>query len=112
MTILAQTPERNQPPQDNLFPFAVDPALTTITVTLDHPDWPEGECIRLEVWWDGVPGGQFSASGGIVRDKAGNPTGGNQVLTWTCHKPRDVANGEAHIQVMQAFRTAILVEGF
>lgn len=112
MTILVSVPERNFPAQDNIFAFTVDPALTTITVTLDHPDWPEGECIKAEVWWNGIPGGQFSTGGGVVRDRDGNPTGGNTQMSWTCHKPREVANGEVHVQVMQNLRTAILVEWF
>ena len=112
MTVLASDPERNRPAQDNLFPFDVDATLTRLLLTLTHPDWPEGECIRLQVFWGAVPGGQFSSGGGLVRDKAGNPTGGTKVLTWETNKPRDVVEGVLHIEIMQALRTAYLVEGF
>jgi len=112
MAILASAPERNWPAQDNVFPFAVDPALTQFVITLEHPDWPEGDCIGLVIFWEGVPGGVFTSGGGPVLGKDGLPTGGTKVLTWTCNKPRDVANGEAHIQLLQGLRTAMLVEGF
>lgn len=112
MTILAQANERSWPVQDNAFAFSVDAAATRLQLTLEHPDWPEGECIRLKITWPTGDTGEFSSSGGLVTDKVGIPTGGTETLTWTCNKPADVTAGTVHVQTVQALRSAVLVEAF
>lgn len=112
MTILVDVSERNWPAQDNSFPFAVDAAATRLQLTLEHPDWPEGECVHIRITWPTGDTGEFRCSGGVVRDKAGNPTGGTTQLTWNCYKPVGVMEGDAHVQTMQALRSAVLVESF
>ena len=112
MAVLVDVGERNWPVQDNTFPFTVEAGATRLVLTLTHPDWPEGEVIRIFVTWPTGDTGQFSTGGGPVVDKAGNPTGGLAVLTWSCWKPPGVTTGTAHVEVMQALRSAVLVESF
>lgn len=112
MTVLIDVGERNWNAQDNTFPFTVDAVATRLKLTLTHPDWPEGDCVHIDVTWPNGHTGTFSSGGGVVRDKAGNPTGGTTILTWTCNKPPGVTSGTARVQTMQALRSAVLVEAF
>jgi hypothetical protein len=99
-------------PGSNSLPFSVDAAVTQITITLEHGDWPEGPCFSLMIDWGTVQTGLFSCGGGLVRDKAGNPTGGTMRVTWTCYKPAGITAGTVHLTVLQRINTAVLVEGF
>jgi hypothetical protein len=112
MAVLASLSSRTFTPQVREFAFGIDADLTQLVVTLTHPDWPEGECVRIDVLWPDGRTGTFSTNGGPVTDKAGNPTGGTRSLTWTCHKPAGVTSGEARIEVVQTLTSAMLVEGF
>ena len=112
MAVLAQLSERNFPAQDNTLDFTVDAAATLLRVSLEHPDWPEGECIGIRITWPTGDTGEFSSSGGPVTDKAGNPTGGTETLVWNCNKPAGVTSGTAHVRAIQALRSAALVEAF
>lgn len=112
MTVLVSQNSRNYNPQVETVPFGVDAAATELKLMLTHPDWPEGECIRIDVSWPGGQTGQFSTGGGLVRDKQGNPIGGTAVLTWSCAKPAGATEGVANIEVVQQLTTAVLVESF
>lgn len=70
----------NQRPEVTL---AVNPGATIITITITRGDWPEGPCLEYDILWGGVPDGSTIIGGGVVRDKAGNPTGGTMQVTRT-----------------------------
>jgi hypothetical protein len=110
VTVLAQVSERNFPAQANDFPFSLPAGTERVTVTLDHPDWPDGECARIEVAWDGAPAIVMTLGGGPKVDVQGNTRAGNILCRWTVTVPSNVTGGVAHITVVQALRTAILVE--
>lgn len=112
MPVLVDLAERNWPAQDNDFPVVFEAGWTRIRLTLVHPDWPDGECIRMNVLWSSGDVGQFSSAGGIVRDKAGNPTGGTKTLIWDCPKPEGVTDATIRVSVLQGLRSAVLVEAF
>ena len=112
MAVLFTQPERNYPPQDNVGTFTVDAAVTRVRISLDHPEWPTGPCVRLRITWPNGDTGVFQSSGGAHLGKDHLPLGGNRILGWECSKPAGVTSGDAHIVVFQALRTAILVEGF
>jgi hypothetical protein len=99
-------------PGTNAFPFSVDATITQITITLEHGDWPEGDCFTLWIDWGSEQTGVFACGGGLVRDKTGTPTGGTTVVGWTCNKPPGITTGIAHLDVLQRLRTAVLIEGF
>jgi hypothetical protein len=112
MTVLVSVNERQISPQAQDLAFTAPIDATQIVVTLTHGDWPDGVCARAEIMWGGVSSGVFQTSGGVVRDKAGNPTGGTMVTTRTCAKPAGITDGVARVEVLQTLRTAILVEAF
>jgi hypothetical protein len=113
MTVLSSLSSRTFNPQTQDIPFTVAENATLIQVSFTHPDWPEtGPVLQLDVQWGGVPGGVFTTSGGIVRDKAGNPTGGTMVTSLTVSKPPGQTSGSVRAQVLQTFTSAILVESF
>lgn len=101
-----------QPGTDN-FPVSIAGDITQIQVALEHRDWPEGDCFAVDVTWsNGSNTGTFTCGGGVIRDKAGNPTGGTSVTTWTCNKPAGVTAGVVNFVAMQRISTALLIEGF
>lgn len=113
MALLLSLSERSFAPQTRNFSLSVDPQITEFRVTLQHPDWPEGECVRCNVDWDGdAPSGTVSLGGGVVRDKAGNPTGGTMTTVWSCRKPAGVSGGTCNLRIMQTLTSAVLIEGF
>lgn len=113
MTILLSLPASSFAPQTQDFVLSVAPEIQEFRVSLTHGDWPEGECIRCDVLWDGgAATGQVRLGGGVVRDKAGNPIGGTKTTTWSCYKPAGVTGGTRHLQIVQALNTAVLIEGF
>lgn len=113
MSILLSLSERGFTAGPRNFALSVDPGITEFHVTLVHPDWPEGECVRCNVDWDGdVPSGTVSLGGGTVRDKAGNPTGGTMTTKWVCRKPAGITGGTCNLRVMQTLTSAVLIEGF
>jgi hypothetical protein len=113
MTVLASLSSRQFAPQTRDIPFTIGPNVERLRLTLTRPDWPEGQCVRINVQWDdGSEPGVFETSGGVITDKAGNPTGGTRDLTWECGKPAGRAAGTARIEVLQTLTAAVLVEGF
>ena len=113
MTILAQLGSQSFAPQTRTIPFSVAADATRILVSFTHPDWPEGgPVLRANVQWGGVPGGVFTTGGGVIRDKAGNPTGGTAVTTLSVPKPPGQTSGVAEVIVLQTFTSAIMVESF
>lgn len=113
MALLLSLSEREFTPQTRNFALSIDPSITEFRVTLQHPDWPEGECVRCNVDWNGdISSGTVSLGGGVVRDKQGNPTGGTMTTVWTCRKPSGVIGGTCNLRVMQTLTSAVLIEGF
>jgi hypothetical protein len=111
LTVLASLTSRQFLPQTRDIPFTVGANLTRFVVTLTHPDWPEGECVRISVDFGNGFGGEWRLGGGVIRDKQGNPTGGTRDLVFTCNKPPDVTGGTVRVQVMQTLTSAVVVEG-
>jgi hypothetical protein len=62
------------------------------------------------VAWDGAPAIVMTLGGGPKVDVQGNPVAGNALTRWIVTVPPGVTSGVAHITVVQALRTAILVE--
>jgi len=113
MTIRAQLGSQTFSPQTRTLPFSVNAGATRMVVTFTHGDWPEGgPVLRCELLWDGVSAGVFQTSGGVVRDKAGNPTGGTISTTLQAAKPAGVTSGVVRAEVLQTFTSSILVESF
>lgn len=112
MAVLLNVGSQSYSAQSQTLGFTVAANATQITVTLTHPDWPEGECIRAELLWGGVSSGIFSTGGGLIRNKAGVPIGGTTVLTRTASKPPGLTSGQVRLQTVQALTSAILVESF
>lgn len=83
-----------------------------IVVTFTHPDWPTGEVLRLNFAWGNGDSGMLSTGGFVVRDKAGNATGGTTDLVWTLIKPSSVTTCDIVINNLQTLTTAIKIEVF
>jgi hypothetical protein len=113
MTILVSLASQSFAPQTRNIPFTVAADVTQLVVTFTHGDWPEGgPVLRCTLLWGGVPAGNFTTSGGVVRDKAGNPTGGTIQTTLSTSKPPGFTSGVVEAVVLQTFISAILVESF
>jgi hypothetical protein len=97
----------NQRPEATL---AVNPGATRITFTVTRGDWPEGPCLEYDILWSGVPDGATIVGGGVVRDKAGNPTGGTMQVTRTSNVRGGATEFTARVRFIQRLTGAILVE--
>jgi hypothetical protein len=113
VAVLASLGSQSFSPQTRTIPFTGDINATLIRVTFTHPDWPEvGPVLQCELLWGGVSAGLFQTSGGIIRDKAGNPTGGTAETTLQVAKPPGFTSGSVRAQVLQTFTSSIMVESF
>ena len=110
MTVLVDLASQPWAVQTATLNFSVEAGATRIRVTFTRGDWPEGRVMAAELLWGGVPAGLFTTSGGLVRDKQGNPTGGTMQTTYEAAKPPGVTSGTVRVQILQAFTSAILVE--
>jgi hypothetical protein len=113
VAVLVSLASQSFGPQTRDLSFTVDVNATLIRVTFTHGDWPSGgPILRIDLLWNGISAGQFQTSGGPVRDKNGNPTGGTVVTTLQTAKPTGITSGTARIEVLQTFTSAIVVESF
>ena len=112
MAVIANASSQSFAPQKRVIPFSVAANLTLVTLTLTHPEWPTGQVLALELFWGGVPAGQFRTSGGPRKNKDGSPRTAPYTTTFTTAKPPGLTSGEVHVTVLQTLTAAILVEGF
>jgi hypothetical protein len=113
VAVLATLGSQSFAPQTRTIPFSVAADTTRIRVSFTHSDWPEsGPVLQVDLQWDGIPMGRFTTGGGVIRDKAGNLTGGAIVTTIEVAKPPGLTSGVAEILVLQTFISAIMVESF
>lgn len=113
MTTLVSVASQSFGPQTRNLNFSVAANATRIQLTLTHPDWPQVPLlIHANLTWAGVDGGLFSCGGDLIRNKAGVPIGGTDVLTWSASKPPGLTSGTCNVQVLETLTTAILVESF
>jgi hypothetical protein len=114
MTVLANVSSRAWTPQ--MQNVSVTPAqlsgVSSITVTLPHPEWPSGACFTAEVFWDGVSGGKVTQGGGPRGQKGGGtlPSGDITSPTWNT-TVRPFTTCSVRIVLLQSLTSAILVEG-
>jgi hypothetical protein len=114
VAVLAQINERSWTPQTQ--DVSVNPAtlagLSTVDVTLTHPEWPNGPCFTAEVLWDGVSGGVFTSSGGPRGQKGGGtlPAATLTSTVWTT-RIRPFTTCTVRVTILQTLTSALLVEG-
>lgn len=90
-------------------PFALSNGETNIIITATHGDLPDGVCFIAELVVDGGSRGMYQSSGGVVRDKLGNPTGGT--IETIVVMPLDGAtSGVIRVANPQTITTALKIE--
>jgi len=110
MAILLNLPSTTYAVNTQKVAVNLSQSITQVEISLTHFDWPTGPCIEYEVFWSGVSAGKTTIGGGVVRDKAGNPTGLSTVTTINNGVPYGFSTCHVSVSVLQSLTTAILVE--
>jgi len=90
--------------------FNPAPDSRNITVIMDRGDWPSGQVVSHELFLGGVSVAKRQTGGDVVRNKAGTPTGGRMITTWTVPNPLGLSSAVVRCVFLQTLTTGIVVE--